>query len=104
MYSTSGLNTCAPFFSCHKGVEGFFSLVSSLKLLAKMDGIVSTTLVITHLSGNRWRMQSSVALLQPVFSVSHPLLTLCSVTPDPGNSLNLTYAPGCTHFDADGCY
>ena len=58
---------CAPFLAAKKEQRDFFSLVSSLKLLAKMDGIVSTALLITHLSGDKWRMSSSVALPQPVF-------------------------------------
>lgn len=44
----------------------FFSLVSSLKLIAEMDGMVPSALLTTHLSRYEQRVSASAALPQPI--------------------------------------
>ena len=89
---------------CAKKEQRDFFYLSSLKLLAEMDGVVSTALLILTLVG----ISGECNHLQPFhslyFSVSFPLLTLSGVTGDPSSSLALTYAPGRTHVDADECH
>lgn len=66
--SAFGVDTCAPFLAAKNGQRDFFffSLVSSLKLIAEMDGMVPSALLTTRLSRYEQRVSASAALPQPI--------------------------------------